>query len=65
MANLKMRRFLKEKESTQKEAAEAIGISAGTFSIKANGFTEGEVAKLAYYYGVTKDEIEELLKREA
>lgn len=64
MHNEKMRRFMKERKSTQREAAEAIGITAGAFSLKSNGFTKDEVGKLALFYGVTVEEIEELLKRE-
>lgn len=54
--------FLKSKGSSQKEAAELLGISTSTFSQKANGFNESEICKMAEHYGMTDDEIAKVFK---
>lgn len=59
----KMGQFLKSKGSNQNEAAEVIGKSAITFSMKANGvsqFKQDEIKALIERYAMTTDEIMEV-----
>lgn len=53
----KIGQFLKSRGSNQKEAAEAIGITSSTFSLKANGFSKREIEKLAKRYDMDDAEI--------
>lgn len=57
----KISQLLKSKGSSQKKAAEVLGITQGAFSLKANGFSEAEIEKLAEHCGVQAKEIMELL----
>lgn len=57
----KISQFLKSKGSSQKEAAEMLGITQCSFSQKANGFTEREIEKLAEHYGANAEEIKAML----
>lgn len=54
--------FLKAKGSSQNEAAKLLGISPCAFSLKANGFSEEEVGKLAKHYKMTEEEVEDVLR---
>lgn len=58
----KIGQFLKSRGSNQKEAAAVLGMHHSTFSIKANGFTDDEIAKLAEHYKMTDWEISEVFK---
>lgn len=53
----KIAQFLKSRGSNQKEAAQVIGVTASTFSLKANGFTGREIDKLARHYKMNDIEI--------
>lgn len=56
----KIGQFLKSRKSSQIEAAEVLGITQSTFSLKARGWTDDEKAKLAEHYSMTGDEIREV-----
>lgn len=52
--------FLKTRKSTQKDAAQELGVTVATFSNKANGYTEfkqSEIKKLADMYDMSNAEI--------
>lgn len=53
----KIGQFLKSRGSNQMEAASVIGITPSMFSLKANGFNQREIDKLAKHYSMDEVEI--------
>ena len=60
MAKTRIGDFLKSRGSSQNEAAEVLGISVASMSMKANGTTNfklSELRKLKERYGMTGEEV--------